>query len=106
MVKAPNSYVHKDIIDYFIQDKEVVKYKSRCCRLDVLHPGNHRTFFNKGQFIDRRISIRDGNESYDLRHSFHYDLETFDGDCGSLVSIVEPQMTGGRIVGIHVAGAG
>lgn len=98
--------LHRDIVDYFVDDGIMRKMLSNCEALisfpfvdGVIH---HNTTADFAQ--NRRINDIDGTW-YELREYFMYrGVDTMKGHCGGLVSYLNPRIQKKKIFGIHVAG--
>lgn len=107
LVKMPRNFnIHRDITGYFLTDELVCRLRSRI-EVCISYPkfGDRNTTFTTAVFSDV-TQVKDIDETFfTLRESFQYNnVETGKGDCGAIVSHLNPAIPKTKILGIHVAG--
>jgi hypothetical protein len=98
------THEHPNIVKYFIPHNILSK------KLDL----NMRLVVPNFDSVDGLITVgrREGNtkvrgdfSQWYVRDTIHYVSYTEKGDCGALLTLIDPSLGAGRIAGIHVAGA-
>jgi hypothetical protein len=96
----------RDISGYFIDDKTLSKDLNMFIRLLkptkdwVDLPGGYARITN----ANLTIGDDDSEISWDTNRFLEYAMPTQKGDCGALVSVVDPKIGPGKFLGFHIAG--
>jgi hypothetical protein len=92
---------HRDIVSHFMdQNRPRVNTMFKMVFPNYL---NKESFTGTGRFAtDKSITDHDGG--YVVKTCFTYTAHTVIGDCGALVTELNPSSPGKKIIGIHVAG--
>jgi hypothetical protein len=92
---------HRDIVSHFIDaDTPRVNTMFRMVFPNYL---NKESFTGSGRFGSNK-SVSDSGEGYTIKSYFNYSATTVIGDCGALVTELNPSSPSKKIIGIHVAG--
>lgn len=106
-VEFPRQVVqHPDITSFFLQSSALNEDRDYAVRLVVARGDSN---FIKISYapdakivLGKKVSCEAGN--YTMVRSFEYGAITSAGDCGALLTLVDPTSRGAKILGIHVAG--
>jgi len=101
---------HTDIVRHFVKAEDI-QSKKYTVRSTFLREGDLIRTVGRGELTTKLITVESVQEDVPnwtiaANHGIHYDgFETMSGDCGALISILEPTMNR-KILAMHTAGNG
>ncbi len=99
-----NVHQHPNITKFFIEHNILTKKLDLNMRLVVPEDRNVLGYITVAQKRDN-VKVAEDDQEWYIRQGLVYRAYTDKGDCGSIVTLIDPSLGSGRIAGVHVAGS-
>jgi hypothetical protein len=93
---------HRDTTEWWISENDVHKPLDFSVQLVIPDEVGRRAYVTDAQPIDQ-FKVSDSCDIWTVRRGFLYYAPTTQGDCGGILTIVDPSIRG-KLLGIHTAG--